>query len=55
MANTFTQLSREDIAKVYESHYQQLRPIFDVLQPEQELQLQESLKVLGKFAQEELE
>lgn len=39
---------------IYRHHYEQLRPIFDILSPDQEHELQESLKLLGKFAQQEL-
>lgn len=49
---SLTESGNKVFEDVYQHHYEYMKEIFEVLDPEEEVQLQELLKKLGKFAEE---
>lgn len=50
-----TQKGKTVFDEIYQIHFTHMRPVFDVLDENEELQMQESLKKIGKTAQKNLE
>ncbi len=49
-----TEKGRQVISDIYGIHHRHMREVFDVLSPEEERELQELLKKLGKYAERTL-
>ena len=52
--SSLTEEGQRAFPEIYATHYEHMRTVFDVLTPEEEVQLQELLKKLGKHAEETL-